>query len=222
MKDKQTWILFFITVLTMITNGAVSNFSSIIIATFGFDNRKVTIIQMPSGAVSIIATIVCSYLAGYIGQRSYIMGAVCVPSILGAILLLALDNNRRVGRLFGVYLLNSAPAILPMIYNWNAVNTSGHTKRVARNALTMVGFCIGNLIGPQMFRVRDAPNYTPAKVALIVQLGIAIILCLVLRYIVIRENKARDSRQIDNADGYRDALHLDITDIENENYRYEY
>ncbi|QLG71683.1 hypothetical protein HG535_0C00310 [Zygotorulaspora mrakii] len=222
MKDKQTWILFFITVLTMITNGAVSNFSSIIIATFGFDNRKATIIQMPSGAVSIIATIVCSYLAGYIGQRSYIMGAVCVPSILGAILLLALDNNRRVGRLFGVYLLNSAPAILPMIYNWNAVNTSGHTKRVARNALTMVGFCIGNLIGPQMFRVRDAPNYTPAKVALIVQLGIAIILCLVLRYIVIRENKARDSRQIDNADGYRDALHLDITDIENENYRYEY
>jgi hypothetical protein len=41
----------------MIDNGAVSNFSSIIIATFGFSEKRTTIIQMPSGAVSIIATI---------------------------------------------------------------------------------------------------------------------------------------------------------------------
>lgn len=224
LKDKQTWLLFFITILTMITNGAVSNFSSVIISTFGFSNEKATIIQMPSGAVSIIATIICCYLAGYVGQRTYIMAVVCMPSILGSILLLALDNKHRVGKLFGVYLLNSAPAILPMIYNWNSVNTSGFTKRVARNVLTMMAFCVGNLIGPQMFRVKDAPNYTPAKIGLIVQLGVAIILCLILRWVVIRENKSRDKEcvKMDPEEMQRDVTFLDMTDIENVNFRYEF
>lgn len=87
-KDKETWPLFFITLFAMIDNGAVSNFSSIIIATFGFSNQQTTIIQMPSGAVSIIATFVATYLVGAFGYRSYMIAIVCLPSILGAGLLL--------------------------------------------------------------------------------------------------------------------------------------
>ncbi|CUS25234.1 LAQU0S43e00100g1_1 [Lachancea quebecensis] len=224
LQDKQTWILFFITVLTMITNGTVSNFTGVIISSFDFSDKKATIFQIPSGVVSIIATITCSYLAGYIGQRCYLMGAVCIPSIVGAILLLVLDKEHRVGKLFGVYLLNSAPAILPMIYNWNSVNTSGHTKRVARNALTLMAFCVGNLIGPQMFKVKDAPNYSQAKIALIAQLAAAVILCLILRAVVVAENKARDHIciELDPEMLNRDNTFLDLTDIENVNFRYEY
>jgi hypothetical protein len=87
-EDKQTWPLFFITLLAMIDNGAVSNFSSIIIATFGFSNERTTIIQMPSGAFSIVATFAATYLVGAIGHRSYIIAIICLPSILGAGLLL--------------------------------------------------------------------------------------------------------------------------------------
>ena len=89
-KDKETWPLFFITVLSMIDNGAVSNFSSIIIATFGFSASRTTIIQMPSGAVSIVATFVALYVVGAIGHRSYIMAILMLPSILGAGLLLGM------------------------------------------------------------------------------------------------------------------------------------
>ncbi|SCU79366.1 LADA_0B00188g1_1 [Lachancea dasiensis] len=222
--DKQTWVLFLITILTMITNGTVSNFTGVIISSFGYSNEKATIFQIPSGAVSIIATLACCYLAGHVGQRCYIMGAVCVPSIVGAILLLALDQNHRVGKLFGVYLLNSAPAILPMIYNWNSVNTSGHTKRVSRNALTLMAFCVGNLIGPQMFKNNDAPNYTPAKIALIAQLAIAIVLCLCLRAIVVAENKRRDEEctGLDPEVLRRDTTTLDLTDLEDITFRYVY
>jgi predicted MFS family arabinose efflux permease len=87
-QDKQTWVLFFITVLAMIDNGAVSNFSSIIIATFGFSTERTTIIQMPSGAVSIIATFAATYIIGAIGHRSYMIAIITLPSILGAGLLL--------------------------------------------------------------------------------------------------------------------------------------
>ncbi|SCU91197.1 LAMI_0E05072g1_1 [Lachancea mirantina] len=224
LQDKQTWLLFFITVLTMITNGAVSTFTSVIISTFGFSNERATLIQMPSGAVSILATIACSYLAGYIGERAVIMACVCLPSVLGAILLITLGHSQKVGKLFGVYLLNFAPAILPMIYNWNSVNTSGHTKRVTRNALTLIAFCIGNLIGPQMFKAKDAPHYTPAKIGLIVQLAVAACLCIVLRFVVVRENKLRDSQTagIDPVELTRDVTVLDLTDIENKAFRYKY
>jgi MFS family permease len=90
-KDKETWPLFFITLLAMIDNGAVSNFSSIIIATFGFSTQRTTIIQIPSGAVSIIATVGATYLIGAIGHRSYMIALITIPSILGAGLLLGMN-----------------------------------------------------------------------------------------------------------------------------------
>lgn len=89
-KDKETWPLFFITLLAMIDNGAVSNFSSIIIATFGFDTGKTTIIQMPSGAVSIICIFFATYLVSAFGHRSYMIAFITLPSILGAGLLLGM------------------------------------------------------------------------------------------------------------------------------------
>ncbi|KAL1968327.1 hypothetical protein VTN77DRAFT_1856 [Rasamsonia byssochlamydoides] len=89
-RDKETWPLFFITLLAMIDNGAVSNFSSIIIATFGFSTGRTTIVQMPSGAVSIVATFAATYLVGVIGQRSYIIAVITLPSILRAGLLLGM------------------------------------------------------------------------------------------------------------------------------------
>lgn len=36
--------------------------------------------------------------------------------------------------------------MLPMIYSWNSANTAGYTKRTMRNALTLMAFCIGNVL----------------------------------------------------------------------------
>lgn len=89
-KDKETWYLFFITLLAMVDNGAVSNFSSIIIATFSFSAERTTIIQMPSGAISIIATFLVTYYIAWYGHRSYMIAIVTLPSVLGAGLLLGM------------------------------------------------------------------------------------------------------------------------------------
>lgn len=74
----------------MVDNGAVSNFSSIIIATFGFSAERTTIIQMPSGAVSIVATFLATYYIAWYGHRSYMITIVTLPSVLGAGLLLGM------------------------------------------------------------------------------------------------------------------------------------
>jgi len=114
-KDIGTWPLFFITLLAMIDNGAVSNFSSVIIKTFGYSNLRTTIIQMPSGAVSIVCTIIATYVVGSFGQRSFMIAIVCLPTIIGAGLLLGLDTHHKVGKLIGVYLLNACPAMVSRV-----------------------------------------------------------------------------------------------------------
>ncbi|KAJ5981894.1 hypothetical protein N7522_013522 [Penicillium canescens] len=223
-KDKETWPLFFITLLAMIDNGAVSNFSSIIIATFGFSTQRTTIIQMPSGAISIIATVGATYLIGAIGHRSYMIAIITIPSILGAGLLLGLGEQYKVGKLFGVYLLNACPAMLPIIYSWNSANTSGYTKRAMRNALTLMAFCVGNLIGPQLFQVSDAPSYNAAKITLIATMSAVVLMALALRQLTVWENAKRDLEQAGSEDeaSAADLAFLDLTDIQNRRFRYVY
>ncbi|CAG7944754.1 unnamed protein product [Penicillium nalgiovense] len=223
-KDKETWPLFFITLLAMIDNGAVSNFSSIIIATFGFSKERTTIIQMPSGAVSIIATIGATYLIGAIGHRAYMIAIITIPSILGAGLLLGLGEQYKVGKLFGVYLLNACPAMVPIIYSWNSANTSGYTKRAMRNALTLMAFCLGNLIGPQLFQVSDAPRYNAAKITLIVTMSAVVLLAFALRQLTVWENARRNREQAGSEDtaSAADLAFMDLTDIQNRGFRYVY
>ena len=78
--------------------------------------------------------------------------------------------HRREGALLfaqaGVYLINCIGGNLPLLYSWVAANTAGksafmvsrawsrlsvtiagHTKKVCINALVLMSFCLGNIIG---------------------------------------------------------------------------
>lgn len=221
-KDKQTWLLFLIILLSSVDNGAVTNFSTTLIQSFGFSNEISALIQIPSGIVSIISTILCCYVTSYIGNRSFMIAFVTLPTILGACLYMGLKADYKVGKLFGIYFLSFNAAVIAAVYNWNSSNTSGYTKRVTRNVLTLIGFCIGNLIGPQLFQSNDAPDYLSAKIALVVMLGLVFILAIILRYVVYFENNRREKvcESLTPEERNRDVTFLDLTDIENINFRY--
>jgi len=106
-----------------------------------------------------------------------------------------------------------------MIYSWNSANTSGYTKRTMRNALTLMAFCIGNVIGPQLFQTHDAPNYTPAKIVILVAVAAVIVLQLMLRQLMVAENKKRDAEGTTVTE--QNAFH-DLTDMEIGDFRYVY
>ena len=63
----------------------------------------------------IISTFLCCYLTSYVGERSIVMACVTVPTILGAALFIGLPNSYKVGKLFGVYLLNFNSAIIAQV-----------------------------------------------------------------------------------------------------------
>lgn len=222
--DPQSWFLVAITILSMIDNGAVSNFSSIIISGFGYSNEKTTILQIPSGLVSIVAVFFSCFMVSRIGQRCYFIALLCLPSVLGAALLTGLPKANKIGQLFGVYLLNSAPALLPIVYSWSSSNVAGHTKKVTVNAMILMAFSLGNIIGPQMFQTADAPRYIPAKASIMATLAAVVVVSLLLRVYTMRQNHKKEAVEGKSGGigrGESDGLE-DVTDGDNPAFRYVY
>lgn len=50
-------------------------------------------------------------------------------------------------------------AITPLIYAWQAQNTAGDTKKKCTSGMVFIGMCTGNVIGPLLFSIDDAPLY---------------------------------------------------------------
>lgn len=86
------------------------------------------------------------------------------------------------------------------------------------NAILLMSFCLGNIIGPETFRGKDAPNYIPAKITIVVTTAVAIFFTIILRFVLQAENKRRD-RKMGELEHKPDQEFLDLTDRENMEFR---
>lgn len=99
-----------------------------------------------------------------------------LPTILTAALMIGLDPNwvprKKAGLLAGSYLSGKFGAAFMLLLAWNASNIVGHS-----NALTIVAFRVGNILGTQAFQAKQAPGYISGKINIIATLAA---LCLVI------------------------------------------
>lgn len=90
------------------------------------------------------------------------------------------------------------------------------------NAVLLISFCLGNIVGPLTFTEQSAPNYIPAKITIIVTCAIAVVLTLVLRGYYVWENKRREKLVAQGALGHQaDIEFADQTDRKNNQFRYQ-
>lgn len=216
--DRHTWPMFFLTLVSMISTGALSTWSVSIFKTFGFSSEISSLVQMPIGAVIIISIIGECYVSAYTNQRTLVFLFMCLPAIAGYSVLFRYPN--RGGNLAAVYLNMASTCVISLIYAWNSANTAGHTKKLARNALTMIAFSIASVIGPQLFRAGDAPRYKHATTALIVLSIVTVPIAALVGFISRRENDKRDAQgAVELPENYEFS---DLTDIQNLNFRYSW
>ncbi|KAK4985120.1 hypothetical protein LTR50_006180 [Elasticomyces elasticus] len=219
--DPQTWLLSLIVISSNVPNGAVSSYQATIIKGFGYNSFNTALLQIPSGGVSIVAILIATYLAGRFNQRGLNIITLLIPGIVGAALMAFLPANDKAGKLIGNYLTNAIGATLPLNYSWVAANYAGHTKKITMNAILLMSFCLGNIIGPLTFRKNDAPNYIPAKITIIVTCTAAIAFSLMLRAYYVWENKRRDRLVEESGVRHKtDVEFSDVTDRENREFRY--
>ena len=136
-------------------------------------------------------------------------------------------KNNRGALLIGIYLVNAITATLVIIYQWTMANTAGRTKRVVASTLIAGSFSIGNIIGPQTFQAKDAPEYRPAKIIVLATQATAAFLTVSLYLYYVCANKHKDKQQIIlESEGFEmdraEGLWGDLTDKENLDFRYVY
>lgn len=137
-----------------------------------------------------------------------------------------LPVHNRGGVLAGIYMVNAITATLVIIFQWTASNVAGQTKRVASVALIAGSFSVGNIIGPQTFQAKDAPQYTPAKIIVLTSQAGAAFFAIILFVYYSWANKRKASAvgvEATEVDNDRDQGRWDnITDRKNMLFRYVY
>lgn len=86
------------------------------------------------------------------------------------------------------------------------------------NAIVLMSFCVGNIIGPETFQDKDAPQYIPAKITIVATLSIAIVITIILDLLYAWDNKRRDAEPPQDLPPNYEFL--DLTDKQNRNFRY--
>lgn len=59
--------------------------------------------------------------------------------------------------------------------------------------MTLVAFGVGNIIGTEIFQPKDAPDYIPGKIAILVLLTVQLFICYLLRGINLWMNKKKQA-----------------------------
>ena len=84
-------------------------------------------------------------------------------------------------------------------------------------------FSLGNIIGPQTFQAADAPDYHPAKLAVMGTLAGCAITTFALFLYYNWANKRRDDRSKEQEECFmKPEVWASMTDRENKNFRYSY
>ncbi|KAF2624363.1 major facilitator superfamily transporter [Macroventuria anomochaeta] len=226
LTDPQLYLMVLAVILLSVSSGVVTTYSATLIRNLGYKPKQAALMNMPSGVVSIFFTILVG--VGIRKQSNRWLWIICciIPAILGGALMSFLPVSNRRGCLAGIYLVNAVVAPLPVLYAWTAANISGSTKRAFAAAIVSGSFSIGNIIGPQTFQVRDAPDYRPAKLAVMgTQAGCALVTVVLYGYYR-WQNKRRDAKRGEVRTGEEEFMRKEVwgtgTDREDGEFRYCY
>ncbi|KAH8901302.1 MFS general substrate transporter [Thozetella sp. PMI_491] len=223
--DPKTWFLFSYTVLSSLPNGCFTNFSSIIISGFGFNTLTTILLSMPSAGFQLIYTLGGAFLASKLPKaRCLTIAGLNSIGLIGCLLIRQLPHDNQVGRLFGIYLFGAYAGGFPISLSLIASNIGGFTKRGTVTAILFLGYCAGNIGGPQMFLSKEAPDYHTAFTSLLICFCLAVASILALALYMNWQNKKRENEGAvvvqDMASRGAGEHLVDETDWENKHFRY--
>ncbi|KAJ9299644.1 hypothetical protein DTO271G3_2528 [Paecilomyces variotii] len=219
--DPMTWAFFFYALVADIPNGGISNFFSQLIVSFGYTSEQSLLYGVPGGAVEVIALVLNGYLGDRFGNRLLCGSGGLVCSIVGMILIVALPLSNNVGRLIGYYMTQASPTPFVALLSLVSSNVAGYTKKTTVAAFYLIGYCVGNIIGPQVFRPQDAPRYVPAEITIIVCWGVCLLDLYFIWWWYRRQNaKKAEGRADPSYVRLENQEWLDLTDMENPEFEY--
>lgn len=226
LTDIRLYIFFFGFCSVNITNGGISIFASQIITAFNFSTPKAALLGMCQGAGEVVAVVIGTAIFLWINRRDIPCLFGYAVAIAGGVMMTVLGEDKPISRMAGLSLLYFFPASYPMFYSWMSGAVSGTTKRIIFNAVLQVAYCVGNIIGPQVYQDKEKPQYTTAKTVDFVMFAVSAGFIMMLSCVHWVWNRQRDKRAAEtetlNHDQQLDTDLSDLTDKERASYRYPY
>ncbi|KAF7186390.1 putative transporter [Pseudocercospora fuligena] len=227
--DPKTWILFIMSVAGQIPNAAHGTFLSIILKSFGFTSLQTQYMQMPGAGVQIVSLLASGYIASrWPNMRCTVMiiGNLACVACGGA--LVGLDVDQHWGRLVALWLCGLQSVGFALSLTMVSSNVAGYTKKQLTGAAVFVGYCVGNIIGPQTFIESEAPAYTSAYIAILIGYSVKTVMVIILYAYMWAVNKKRDREVASLSPEARAAIEKeaiergmqDATELDNKGFRY--
>ncbi|KAJ9137063.1 Major facilitator superfamily transporter [Pleurostoma richardsiae] len=228
MIDLKTWLLFLFAVTSNSPNGGLTSFQGLIIKGMGFSTLQTTVIQMPSGAVQlVICPLACYFASRYPNSRLFIMLLCLIPFLVGIIGLWLVDEGKPYGRLVCLWICFAYTATWTLSMSVSTANTAGHTKKITTNAMLLIGYCLGNFVGPFSFKKGQAPVYPLGVGMMFFCVGVQVFSLAGIWVLLWYRNRSRMAYHAEAqtnegmALAYEKGL-LDETDWQNKYFQYVY
>ncbi|KAI8344512.1 major facilitator superfamily domain-containing protein [Chlamydoabsidia padenii] len=190
--DYKTWVVAVINGGMIMCHSSFSIFLPTIVKAMGFQALQSQLLSVPPyvfGCITLLG--VCRY-SDHVRQRGLPIISCSILTVLGYTFLLI--GNNIILQYIGVILVSCG--INPTIslgISWLSNNQLGHTRRgVSLSAANMLSQVFG-LIGTQIYRENDSPNYRLGHTICLLFTLLSILLACLLRYLLARENKRRDT-----------------------------
>ncbi|TFK33346.1 MFS general substrate transporter [Crucibulum laeve] len=236
LTDPKTWLFALFSALDNVPN-SLTNQRQIIVSSFGFSNLQTTLLGCVDGVIEIVTIWTGVAIAARIpNSRAYVGTIYMIPNLLGVFLINFLPWSNKVGLLFAQWTTGVGTTGFVIALSWLSNVTAGHTKRITVNAITLSAYCIGNAAGPFMWQAKYKPRNHIPWIIIGICYACCMALLLIIRYVLSTENKRRDAEPIDDTydDVYMkrkgkdgvvekvkvDKEFLDLTDIQNRDFRY--
>ncbi|KAH7129518.1 major facilitator superfamily domain-containing protein [Dactylonectria estremocensis] len=219
--DPMTWLYAFWIFAANIPNSIATSFGNILVKGMGYTGEASLLLVTPLGAWEIVALIGLTYAAMKTRQRLYFCVLGHIPAVIGAILM---ATTEKVPALIGYYTTGGIPIGWTTILGLQSSNVAGSTKKITVACIGTIAYTIGNIISPHTFQARDAPRYLPAKISICIIYFLCTLDLLLMRWVFERRNKQREAEKAAQGGQARvedNHEFLDLTDLQNREFRYE-
>ncbi|EPX73602.1 cysteine transporter [Schizosaccharomyces octosporus yFS286] len=235
LKEPVTWLF----ALHVFTNQLANNLAyqqNLLFTSLGVSNLNSTLVSVANSGYNCVSSILATYFMSLIVNQSGFHGALWyIPCLAGGIASVTIPWSHKIGELAAIIIATNFGIPFIISLGWMSATCAGYTKKLTRGVMFMIAYAVANIIGPQMWQGRDAPRYYPAWIVqIVVSWSISPAILLIIRWILVRQNKKRQALREQNSEekisktwveyldssgnptaGFVDNTMLDLTDQEN-------
>ncbi|ORE08051.1 MFS general substrate transporter [Rhizopus microsporus var. microsporus] len=215
LREPRLWLVCLSTFCNNLHTGGLVVFSTLIVRSVGFTSQESILMQVPSGCVSALLSLLGVWVARKTGQLYFSVVVCTTISMIGVILLAVLPLTGV--KLLGYFLAWAENGTAVMLLTIIASNVTGYTKKIFYNGMNIIFFTLGNFVGPLLMLEHEAPSYKTGMIIYCIGNAAILVMLFVARQLMASENKKR----LSNPPGEKYDVNDDLTDQENKSFIYK-